>query len=512
MKDLSPVVHRGEKSGVLRRTDLASSPLFFTENLDHAKLYAGAGTKPIACVIQGRRVLDITQPDFNNTDHRDVVTALLDRFDDWTCRQSGEERDPWSYLEGGDLYDYEGTGSGQRWRAVFDIAFNLGFDAVRITDCTDGTSQQPSVVWCTKDINCVRDATLGEKLAHAIEFRPWKEVQSWLISEHGALLERINRLSCIDDEYRLDRVQDVVPAENFQKMDFKGGFTSIWRALPSDKDIRPGDWVALSREYASFHQKHVNEDASGKNQSTGIKEMTRVMPQDIYWAGTDEREFFYLPAAWRKEGFTPHEYLQSLTQEQIRILCDGEESLLTRHADAIKRVKTHVMESFYHTACGDYHGPDHWARVSQHGHTVSRACGVDPLTAHIFGWVHDSQREDEGLDPGHGPRAARFIQDNRDGFFGFLSDAQLELLARACELHSDGQTQGDTLVKACWDSDRLDLWRVDIEPNPRYMCTDHGKDKSVIQEAETYMSRDRESQLEDEFEETEGGEPIMFRG
>ena len=37
----------------------------------------------------------------------------------------------------------------------------------------------------------------------------------------------------------------------------------------------------------------------------------------------------------------------------------------------------------------------------------------------------------------------------------------------------------------CWDPDRLDLGRVGITPNPRYLCTDAAKNEQNLQKAHT---------------------------
>jgi hypothetical protein len=37
--------------------------------------------------------------------------------------------------------------------------------------------------------------------------------------------------------------------------------------------------------------------------------------------------------------------------------------------------------------------------------------------------------------------------------------------------HTEGETSQDSSIGACWDSDRLNLWRVGHEPDPRYLST-----------------------------------------
>jgi uncharacterized protein len=52
---------------------------------------------------------------------------------------------------------------------------------------------------------------------------------------------------------------------------------------------------------------------------------------------------------------------------------------------------------------------------------------------------------------------------------GLASD-DAELLMIACRGHSDGHRDGHPTVQTCWDADRLDLGRVGIRPDPRYLC------------------------------------------
>jgi uncharacterized protein len=325
------------------------------------------------------------------------------------------------------------------------------------------------------------EPSAGERLSQDFQNLSWENFHAKMLREMPGLVERIKHLISESEEYRLDRVNQVLPKENFQKMGFKGGLVSVWRALPTGSEIRPGDWIALNESYA---RKHAKSNTS-KHQAFETKKLDLVSPEDIYWAGTDENEFFYKPRAWRKDCLSIKDYFQSLTPEKIRILCDGEEALITRHKEAIQNVRNFVIDHFDHDYCGEYHGADHWERVALHGKSVARSLGLDPLLPYVFGWVHDSQRESEGLDPEHGARAAEFIGSNEDGLFSFLSDEQLNILALACDLHSTGETEGDELAQACWDADRLDLWRVGVKPEPQYLCTEYAKQESVIQQAKT---------------------------
>ena len=126
------------------------------------------------------------------------------------------------------------------------------------------------------------------------------------------------------------------------------------------------------------------------------------------------------------------------------------------------------------------HGLPHWSRVWFHGRGLAMAEGVDPAILAWFAFLHDSQRQNDGRDPGHGSRAADFAAGlRRDGVLTELSAPDFERLCEAMRLHSDGHLEGDPAVRACWDADRLDLLRVGIRPDPRRLCTERARDESV---------------------------------
>jgi uncharacterized protein len=100
----------------------------------------------------------------------------------------------------------------------------------------------------------------------------------------------------------------------------------------------------------------------------------------------------------------------------------------------------------------------------------------------LFAVLHDSQRENENHDPDHGNRAADYAAELRGTWFD-LSDDEMDLLVEACRYHSDGFVEAHPTVQACWDSDRLDLGRVGVRPDPRFLCTSFAKRPEVIEAA-----------------------------
>ena len=135
------------------------------------------------------------------------------------------------------------------------------------------------------------------------------------------------------------------------------------------------------------------------------------------------------------------------------------------------------------------HGAAHWARVRYHGVWLARQLGADVRIPSIFAVLHDSQRQNDGHDPQHGPRAAEYAAWARKRGLFELDDAAFELLKIACIGHSDGHTQADVSVQVCWDADRLDLGRVGIYPDSRRLCTSPAKHAGVIERAWHWSTR-----------------------
>lgn len=125
------------------------------------------------------------------------------------------------------------------------------------------------------------------------------------------------------------------------------------------------------------------------------------------------------------------------------------------------------------------HGLAHWARVLENGLRLAAQTGADKDVVCLFAVLHDSRRSSEGPDPRHGPRAAQFARTLRSQHL-HLSRHQFDLLSVACALHTSGQIEADITVQACWDADRLDLGRVEIEPDPALLCTEQARSPKMI--------------------------------
>lgn len=130
-----------------------------------------------------------------------------------------------------------------------------------------------------------------------------------------------------------------------------------------------------------------------------------------------------------------------------------------------------------------WHGIAHWSRVWRNARELCEVMNVDPTVPCLFAFLHDSQRYDEGADSQHGPRAVLWLEGLYAQRKLAISPIELHVLCKAIDGHSDGETEASRVVQICWDSDRLDLGRVGVRPDPRYLCTEHAKKFSTIEAA-----------------------------
>jgi uncharacterized protein len=117
------------------------------------------------------------------------------------------------------------------------------------------------------------------------------------------------------------------------------------------------------------------------------------------------------------------------------------------------------------------HGANHWARVLYHSRQIGEERQADLLVVELFGFLHDSCRENDGRDPKHGERAAELAKALNTQYFD-LKPKQLDTLCYAITHHSGGEVSTNTTIQTCWDGDRLDLGRVGIMPSSKYLSTE----------------------------------------
>jgi uncharacterized protein len=125
------------------------------------------------------------------------------------------------------------------------------------------------------------------------------------------------------------------------------------------------------------------------------------------------------------------------------------------------------------------HGVAHWARVLENGRRLAQENDVRIEVVELFAVFHDSQRQNDHHDPQHGLRGAALAAKLRGASYE-LDDEGFDLLFTACAHHTDGLLVGNATLQICWDSDRLDLGRVWIKPNPHKLCTEAARNHEMI--------------------------------
>jgi uncharacterized protein len=137
----------------------------------------------------------------------------------------------------------------------------------------------------------------------------------------------------------------------------------------------------------------------------------------------------------------------------------------------------------HHRGGRGIHGVVHWARVLENGLRIGAAVGANLTVVRLFAVFHDCRRRNDHHDPGHGARGGQVARDLRAEWLD-VNDEELELLVYACDHHTDGLTEADPTVQACWDADRLDLPRCGIRVRPDRLCTDTARGLATIAWAE----------------------------
>jgi len=146
-----------------------------------------------------------------------------------------------------------------------------------------------------------------------------------------------------------------------------------------------------------------------------------------------------------------------------------------RYQAILEIIKRDFKIDFY----GD-HGIYHWQRVYLNTQKLAQYYGVESDVFELFALLHDSKREDEYKDIGHGKRAGEFVKSLIEKELIKLDDVDEERLIYACQNHTVSNKSNplydDLIVQICFDSDRLDIGRVGITPERKYFLTDFAKE------------------------------------
>ncbi|HEX2948258.1 MAG TPA: hypothetical protein VHV83_01585 [Armatimonadota bacterium] len=130
-----------------------------------------------------------------------------------------------------------------------------------------------------------------------------------------------------------------------------------------------------------------------------------------------------------------------------------------------------------HFGLGEHsiHGPEHWERVERYAVQLATHNGGDLLVVRLFAKFHDVCRQSDGIDDEHGARGAELARQLRDTYLD-VPDDLFDVFQYACRWHTGGKVTTDPTIGACWDADRLDLWRVGFTPKEQFMSTEFARE------------------------------------
>ena len=185
------------------------------------------------------------------------------------------------------------------WKEFYDGKGSDFVDVKKSTDDNHGVEHLDSIYYS----NGPRINTSKAEQNHSEIFNkaedPFEERLTTLIETADSVLGEAVRMN-EDEEQRMLRAKP--ESENLLNVIYKK-FNGKWeRPIPyfgaktvkiyrginpkASKSLRPGDWVSLTRSYAQEH--------GGEGSIVVSKE---VPSEHVSWAGTDENEWFYTPAA-----------------------------------------------------------------------------------------------------------------------------------------------------------------------------------------------------------------------
>ncbi len=144
-----------------------------------------------------------------------------------------------------------------------------------------------------------------------------------------------------------------------------------------------------------------------------------------------------------------------------------------------KEVIAKIFNDFQLEVEEGIHGFFHWARVIENGLTLCDLNNANKNIIIAFGIFHDCKRENDDEDPEHGYRGGQILREYSK--FINLTEEEIEKAAIACEDHTHEQNHNDLDIATCWDSDRLDLFRVGIYPEEEYLNTIEAQDPEFIE-------------------------------
>ena len=146
----------------------------------------------------------------------------------------------------------------------------------------------------------------------------------------------------------------------------------------------------------------------------------------------------------------------------------------TKNRDLILKIKEQFKIDF-----DGIHGIRHWERVYKNTQNLASFYKIQSEVFGLFAILHDSKRVDDNIDKFHGLRASLFVEELVKSKEIILDSDDTKRLIYACKNHTfvdeKNPLYNDIIVQICFDSDRLDIDRVCLKIDTKYLFTDYAK-------------------------------------
>ncbi|MGF1635040.1 MAG: hypothetical protein ACFCVE_14400 [Phycisphaerae bacterium] len=139
------------------------------------------------------------------------------------------------------------------------------------------------------------------------------------------------------------------------------------------------------------------------------------------------------------------------------------------------------------------HGEAHWKCVAWSGLDLAHATpGADPAVVFLFALLHDSQRHPDAEPADHGRRAVELADRLSEAGLIRLDAVARGRLDEALLTHHAGALSDCPTVGACFDADRLQLWRLGFAPPADDMSTRAGRCPKRIAKGKCQLGRHKD--------------------
>lgn len=222
-----------------------------------------------------------------------------------------------------------------------------------------------------------------------------------------------------------------------------------------------------------------------------------VMPswRVSYNDATNEYETPYI-LEYNNNVWTPtKESLLRIEKEKLLLKKPIKEKNIKKFDSLLER-----LDNAFRLKNSDYHNKKHWNRVFKISKYIAELNNIQSDIFKYFALFHDVGRTDDEYNLNHGEKGANLAIKYRK--YIDLNDEEFEKLIFACKWHTkpldiNNKFYKDNIINICWDADKLDLVRLNMEIKKEKLFNKYSKLDSTIDFAKNLFKE--ELSIDDEL-------------